>query len=365
MKLVYTIAFLLITACILTHSQLGIGYSLLGLNLWFEKMIPALFPFMILSGIMIRMRLTENFSRLLYPVIRPVYKVSRNACYAMIMGFFCGFPMGAKTIADLSKRNMLSAQEAEFLLAFCNNIGPVYFCGFVLPLLGRELLLPYVFGMYGIPLIYGFLLRKTLYRHLNLSATNIQNVAITEASPSLQDTVFSLKTNSHKHAPVLPNHKDKTSGSELSVKVSAPQSLLYEIDDAVNSSIQSILSLGGYMILFNLAVSHYMWENAGISCTAFGNHRRLKTVRRSLRFIRSHPLHAAVASLWRTVLHCPDQQLYQGHRSVLNCLYHSQNSADNLYRYLLSSLVPSVAVLISAVTLFFPASASVTERPCH
>ncbi len=252
MKLVYTIAFLLITACILTHSQLGIGYSLLGLNLWFEKMIPALFPFMILSGIMIRMRLTENFSRLLYPVIRPVYKVSRNACYAMIMGFFCGFPMGAKTIADLSKRNMLSAQEAEFLLAFCNNIGPVYFCGFVLPLLGRELLLPYVFGMYGIPLIYGFLLRKTLYRHLNLSAANIRNVAITEASPSLQDTVFSLKTNSHKHAPVLPNHKDKTSGSELSVKVSAPQSLLYEIDDAVNSSIQSILSLGGYMILFNL-----------------------------------------------------------------------------------------------------------------
>ncbi len=233
MKLVYTIAFLLITACILTHSQLGIGYSLLGLNLWFEKMIPALFPFMILSGIMIRMRLTENFSKLLYPVIRPVYKVSRNACYAMIMGFFCGFPMGAKTIADLLKRNMLSVQEAEFLLSFCNNIGPVYFCGFVLPLLGRKLLLPYVFGMYGIPLTYGFLLRKTLYRHLNLSAANIQNVAITEAPPSLQDAA-------------------STSGFGHSVKVSAPQNLLYEIDDAVNSSIQSILSLGGYMILFNL-----------------------------------------------------------------------------------------------------------------
>ncbi len=233
MKLVYTIAFLLIIACILTHSQLGIGYSLLGLNLWFEKMIPALFPFMILSGIMIRMHLTENFSKLLYPVIRPVYKVSRNACYAMIMGFFCGFPMGAKTIADLLKRNMLSIQEAEFLLSFCNNIGPVYFCGFVLPLLGRNLLLPYVFGMYGIPLIYGFLLRKTLYRHLNLSKTSLPTTAITETPPALQDAA-------------------STSGSGQSVKVAVPQNLLYEIDDAVNSSIQSILSLGGYMILFNL-----------------------------------------------------------------------------------------------------------------
>ena len=229
MKLVYTVAFLLMIACILTHSQLGIGYSLLGLNLWFEKMIPALLPFMILSGIMIRMRLTENFSKLLYPVIHPVYKVSQNACYAIIMGFFCGFPMGAKTIADLLKRNMLTSQEAEFLLAFCNNIGPVYFCGFVLPLLNRELLLPYVFGMYGIPLIYGFILRKTVYRHLSTTVSprtaTTQNIPTHPSTPTLQGT---------------------------HVAASAPQNLLYEIDDAVNSSIQSILSLGGYMILFNL-----------------------------------------------------------------------------------------------------------------
>lgn len=209
MKILYTLFFLFFTLCILTNSQLSLAYALLGLQLWFEKMIPALLPFMILSGVMVRMHLTENFSKVLYPIIKPLFRVSENVCYAMIMGFLCGFPMGAKTVSDLLKRNMISDREAEFLLAFCNNIGPVYFCSFALPLLGLDLVLPYVIGMYGLPFLYGLALRHTGYR--DLKAQNF---------PSN-----------------IPVQKGR---------------LLWEIDDAISSSIQSILSLGGYMILFNL-----------------------------------------------------------------------------------------------------------------
>ncbi len=214
MKILYTLLFVFLIVCILTNSQLSLAYALMGLQLWFENMIPALFPFMILSGIMIRMNLTGIFSKILYPVIRPLYHVSPNACYAMIIGFLCGFPMGAKTISDLVKREMLSPREAEYLLAFCNNIGPVYFCSFVLPLLNRQLVLPYVLGMYGLPLLYGIVLRYTLYK--DIFSAEKKAVNATSVSP-------------------LPEKK-----------------LLNEVDDAINSSIQSILSLGGYMILFNL-----------------------------------------------------------------------------------------------------------------
>ncbi len=212
MKIFYTILFLIIMVCILTHSQLSLAYALMGLQLWFEKMIPSLLPFMILSGIMIRMNLTKVFSKIVYPVIRHLYRVSENVCYAMIMGFLCGFPMGAKTVADLVKRKMISMREAEFLLAFCNNIGPVYFCSFVLLLLGRTLVLPYVFAMYGLPLLYGLFLRYTYYKDLTSinSDSDLYNIPPTKIS------------------------------------------LLDEVDDAINSAIQSILSLGGYMILFNL-----------------------------------------------------------------------------------------------------------------
>lgn len=184
-------------------------------------MIPALLPFMILSGIMVRLHLTESFSTVLYPIVRPVFRVSKNVCYAMIMGFLCGFPMGAKTVYELYSRQMISRREAEYLLAFNNNIGPVYFCSFVLPLLHRRMVLPYVFGMYGIPLIYGLFLRYSLFRDLT-------------ARP-----------------PFIGSQASKTAGGKASTPAGSG-SLLYEIDDAIQGAVQSILSLGGYMILFNL-----------------------------------------------------------------------------------------------------------------
>lgn len=210
MKLIYTLFFLIMICSILTHSQLSLYYAFMGLELWYEKMIPTLLPFMILSGLMIRLRLTEGFTTLVYPLVRPFFHVSRNVCYCMLMGFLCGFPMGAKTVYDLYSRGMINRREAEFLLAFCNNVGPVYFISFVLPLLKRQLILPYVLGMYGIPLLYGIVLRHTMFR--DISYTTEYNTANERLRPHLVN----------------------------------------ELDDAITSSVQSILGLVGYMVLFNL-----------------------------------------------------------------------------------------------------------------
>lgn len=215
--LLLAILFLLLFGCILTHSGLALAYAATGLDLWFRNMIPALLPFMILSGIMVRMKLTDRASCLLYTVIKPFYKVRKNVCYAMLVGFLCGFPMGARVTADLYARQMVSRREAEYLLAFCNNIGPVYFCSFVLPLLCRELTLPYLFGMYGIPLLYGLALRHTAYRDLS-----------------------------------LPQETGKRAASDLVCCESLGARLLAETEMSIQASMQAILSLGGYMILYNL-----------------------------------------------------------------------------------------------------------------
>lgn len=220
--LLLTLFFLLLCICILTHAQISLAYAALGLELWFQKMIPTLLPFMIISGIMIRMKLTEKVAMIAYPVIGPLYKIHKNVCYAMLMGFLCGFPMGARVVDDLYLRQMITKREAEFLLAFCNNIGPVYFCSFALPLLKRELVLPYLFGMYGIPLLYGLVLRYTVFRDLSSQSGTYA------AALSLVSCEY--------HRPEL----------------SLGEKLLDEMNDSINSSVQSMLILGGYMILFNL-----------------------------------------------------------------------------------------------------------------
>lgn len=102
------------------------------------------------------------------PSVRPlfgrIYRLSAPGIYVILMGFLCGFPMGARTASDFRDRQEISSEEGQYLLAFCNNLGPVYFLGFVLPLLHRKLLFPYVFGMYGVPLLYGIFLRYSVYK---------------------------------------------------------------------------------------------------------------------------------------------------------------------------------------------------------
>lgn len=229
MKLL-TFFFLVLTGCILTHPQLSLYYAGTGLDLWFRNMLPSLLPFMIISGIMVQMKVTDKFAMLLYPVVKPLYRVRRNVCYAMMMGFLCGFPMGARVVNELYTRHMLTKREAEYLLAFCNNIGPVYFCTFALPLLERKRIAPYLFGMYGIPLLYGLFLRYTLYRDLALNVVN---------RASAGGAALICCENEADHKGVSP-------------KQFLAESLLAETDSSIHSAIQAMLALGGYMMLYNL-----------------------------------------------------------------------------------------------------------------
>lgn len=212
-KILGVFFFVFLTFCMLTNSSLSLAYAALGLRLWYEKMVPVLFPFMVLSGTLIRMGLVEMLIRPIRPFFGKLFRISDPAVYTILMGFLCGFPMGARTTAEFRNRQELSVAEGQFLLAFCNNFGPVYFLGFVLPSLHRTFTLPYLMGMYGIPVIYGLFLRYTVYR------------------TRLQDT-------SMVSQPV----------TKSSVRVSLPDAL----DDAVNAAGLSILQLGGYMIFFNL-----------------------------------------------------------------------------------------------------------------
>ena len=95
MKKIFGICFfVLMTGCILTHSSLSLAYAALGLNLWYEKMVPVLLPFMILSGTLIRMGMTDSLIRPVRPLFGRIYRLSAPGIYVILMGFLCGFPMG-------------------------------------------------------------------------------------------------------------------------------------------------------------------------------------------------------------------------------------------------------------------------------
>lgn len=204
--------FVLLTALMLTESARAAKLALEGLNLWFAKMIPALLPFMILSGILIGLGLSDGFARLFSPLLGPVFSLSDSCLYCIVIGFLCGFPMGARVCAQSYEQGRISRREASLLLSFCNNIGPLYFVGYVRGLFPGYDLFPLLFGMYGIPLLYGIFLRHTVFFHL------------------------------------LP-YKTKPAQSHTN----APAPHFFSVMNAsIQSSLDAITVLGGYMIFCNL-----------------------------------------------------------------------------------------------------------------
>ena len=102
-----------------------------GLLLWFETVLPTLLPFLIIVNIMLKTNLIRHVSRLVYPVFGPLFSVSPNGCFAVLTGFFCGYPMGAKVTSDLVRNRQISSSEGAYLLSFCNNTSPGFMAGFV------------------------------------------------------------------------------------------------------------------------------------------------------------------------------------------------------------------------------------------
>jgi len=102
-----------------------------GLRLSANVIIPSLFPFFVLSNLMIALGLTRYIGRLFAPVMRPLFNVSGACASAFVLGFIGGYPVGAKTAIGLYNSGSISKHEAERLLAFCNNSGPAFIFGVV------------------------------------------------------------------------------------------------------------------------------------------------------------------------------------------------------------------------------------------
>ena len=95
------------------------SYIISGIRLCAFSVIPAIFPFLILSDFMVTVR--SEKSGLLSKAFEHVFKISSAALPALICGFVCGFPVGIKIATDLYGNNDISKTECEKLIGFSSN----------------------------------------------------------------------------------------------------------------------------------------------------------------------------------------------------------------------------------------------------
>jgi len=183
-----------------------------GVSLWFDKVLPSLFPFMVTCGLLYKLGIAAHIGNVFAPLMRPLFRLPGIAAFPLVLGVLSGYPMGAKITAMLYEEKKISLSDAEHILSFCNNPGPLFLAGTVgTVFLGN----PYWGYAFLLCAFLGSLLTGIIYRF------------------------FKPVPKKERRAAYLPSNAD-------------PTSLADALSYTIQSSMDTITQIGGYIILFNV-----------------------------------------------------------------------------------------------------------------
>ena len=97
-----------------------------GLALCAQSVIPSLFPFFVVSALLVSLGFAQFLGRPLEGFMRVLFHVGGNGAAALVLGLAGGYPVGARTAAELYRQGLCTRWEAERLLGFCNNCSPAF-----------------------------------------------------------------------------------------------------------------------------------------------------------------------------------------------------------------------------------------------
>ena len=100
-----------------------------GLALCGGSVIPALFPFLVVSRLFVATGSAAALGRLLAPLTRRMLGASGPGGTAVLLGLLGGYPVGAQTAGELVRTGAVSRKEGQRLLLCCNNCGPAFAMG--------------------------------------------------------------------------------------------------------------------------------------------------------------------------------------------------------------------------------------------
>lgn len=95
------------------------------LNIWATNLFPSLFPFLIISDLLISSNLINIIANLLGPFFTWGFKVSKYAAYVFVMSLISGCPGNAKYLKDLLQNKLISKAEASKILAMTLLYNPI------------------------------------------------------------------------------------------------------------------------------------------------------------------------------------------------------------------------------------------------
>ncbi|MBQ6000331.1 MAG: sporulation protein [Clostridia bacterium] len=118
-------------ASLLIFSEEVASAARAGALLAFSSVLPSLFPFLVASQLLIVLRVTHSAGRSFGGLMPLLFRQPREAASVLLLGLLSGYPVGAAAARSLYEEGGCTAEQAERLVALCNNSGPAFVVGVV------------------------------------------------------------------------------------------------------------------------------------------------------------------------------------------------------------------------------------------
>lgn len=128
-NLLFLFLLLFIITQILIESESIMACVSFAFDIWLNNIFPSLFPFFIISELLINYGFVELIGEVFKPIMVLLFKTSKNSAFVFIMSMLSGTPSSAKNIRELYLNNMLDEKESSKLLMFCNFANPLFILG--------------------------------------------------------------------------------------------------------------------------------------------------------------------------------------------------------------------------------------------
>lgn len=196
-----------------------------GVDIWLGTVFPSLLPFFITAELLIGFGVVRFIGVIFEPIMRPVFNVPGVGSFVWAMGMASGYPAGAKLTARLRQEDQLTRIEAERLVSFTNASNPLFIIAAVSVGFFHDASLGFLLAIvhYSSNILVGICMRfyhsDPTEKH---TRTNISSSVI-HAFDALHETRL----------------QDKRPFGKL-------------FGDAVIQSVQTLLMIGGFIIIFSV-----------------------------------------------------------------------------------------------------------------
>lgn len=219
-NIIITIICTLLILQIIAAPKVCIDGAIAGSLLFFHKVFPSLFSFLVVSNIILSYDGIYIYSKVLGSALCKPLKLPKTCSFVLIVSILCGYPLGAKYACDIYERNIIDLKTCERLLNIASNASPLFMLGSV-----------------------GISMLKSSYIGYILLLSNL-----------ISCLIMGL---------VLPSNirVEKTSSKQSNLY--KPGNIGHILKSSIENSVKTCLSIGGFVTLFsvlnNILKNNYMF----------------------------------------------------------------------------------------------------------